>query len=368
MNIRIYSICLLLVLLSCRSEPSEKIQAQYGNITEAVYASARVQPADHYRVFAEVSGIVEEKWINTGDIVDRGDRLFRIRNQTLDLQTANARLNYELAKANLSGSANQLEALKRQIDLARQQYHQDSVDYERQRSLWEQRIGSRQQLDQRALALSNSKTQYQSALDNYQQSLRQLKAEVKKADNTYRINANNKEQFILSSRLDGKVYELFVEPGETVNPQQPLAWIGSRDSFLVEMQVDEDDISRVQLGQKVFLHLDSYRDQVFSGEVIKIYPSMDLELQTFQVEARFLEPPPVLYPNLTAEANIVVHQKEKAVVIPRAYLTPGDSVILADSQQKRAVELGISDIRMVEVTEGLQVGERILKPKNAENN
>jgi multidrug efflux pump subunit AcrA (membrane-fusion protein) len=140
-----------------------------------------------------------------------------------------------------------------------------------------------------------------------------------------------------------------------------LAIIGKTDAFFIELEVDENDMVRVVLGQKVLVTLDSYKKQVFEAVVDKIYPIMDERSRTFMIEAHFVKPPSKLYPNLTAEANIIIQTKKNSLTIPKSYLLPGDSVLIA-KDQKRKVTVGLSDYQKVEILSGLQAGETIYLP------
>jgi multidrug efflux pump subunit AcrA (membrane-fusion protein) len=351
-NHLIFGLLGLALLWGCRQESTTTVRPERRDVTEAVYAAASVQPAEHYQVFPETGGVITERKIELGDTVRKGQLLFRLRNTTAELQTRSARLNYELAREELSGQANQLAELERQRELARQQVRQDSLDLARQRELWAQNIGSRRQVEQFELALASSRTQYQNASDALVQARRRLANQARVARTQLDINQENADRFIISSQLAGRVYDLRAEAGELVGPQQSLAMIGSLDSFILVMQVDEADIGRVHLGQTVYVRLDSYRDTIVQARVSRINPSMDTRTQTFSVEAAFAEDTPALYPNLSAEANIVIRTRENALVIPRSLLLPGDSVRLADGSTV-AVTSGVRDLRYVEILEGL---------------
>ena len=81
--------------------------------------------------------------------------------------------------------------------------------------------------------------------------------------------------------------------------------------------------------------MDSYKGQVFEAVIEKIDPLMNERSRSFTVEARFTTRPPSLYPNLTAEANIIIRTKENAITIPRAYLLNDSTVVLADKRSAR---------------------------------
>ena len=72
--------------------------------------------------------------------------------------------------------------------------------------------------------------------------------------------------------------------------------------------------------------------------------------------------PRKLYPNLTAEANIIIQTKKKALTIPKRYLIEGQYV-LVNTDEKRKVKIGLSDYQKVEILEGLTAEETIYKPE-----
>ena len=88
---------------------------------------------------------------------------------------------------------------------------------------------------------------------------------------------------------------------------------------------------------------------------------MDLRSRTFKIEAHFTKSPPKLYPNLTAEANIIIREKKNTLTIPKSYLV-NDSYVLVGKNEKRKVSVGISDYYQVEITAGLSKDDLIYKP------
>ena len=79
---------------------------------------------------------------------------------------------------------------------------------------------------------------------------------------------------------------------------------------------------------------------------------MEERSRTFKIEANFVKPTKKLYPNLTAEANIVIKTRKNAITIPKSYLMKGDYV-LVNKDEKRKVKTGLSDYQNVEITAGL---------------
>jgi hypothetical protein len=89
---------------------------------------------------------------------------------------------------------------------------------------------------------------------------------------------------------------------------------------------------------------------------------MNERSKSFSVEAVFLTQPPVLYPNLTAEANIVIQEKKRALTIPVNYLV-NDSTVLISKNKTRVVKTGLKDYQKVEILNGLTAGDIIYKPQ-----
>jgi multidrug efflux pump subunit AcrA (membrane-fusion protein) len=133
---------------------------------------------------------------------------------------------------------------------------------------------------------------------------------------------------------------LLIEKGEMVSTQSPVALVGDATSFILELQVDEYDIARLKVGQQIVLSMDSYKGQVFRAIVEKINPVMNERSKSFTVEAEFVNQPPVLFPNLTCEANIIIQQKDKALTIPRH---AEDSYVLMANKERRKVTTGLKD-------------------------
>ena len=155
---------------------------------------------------------------------------------------------------------------------------------------------------------------------------------------------------------------MYKEPGEIVTTMEPLAAIGSATNFIIEMLVDEVDIVQINEAQDVLVNLDAYQDEVFKGKVSKIYPQKDERNQTFKVEAVFENPPKILYPGLSGEANIVVATKNKVLTIPKAYIIDGDKVKTDDGII--TISTGLQNMEYIEVLSGISKNTYIYKPDN----
>lgn len=349
---------LLLLLVACKKKP-EQTQPLVENISASVYASGVIRARNQYQVFTTVPGIIQDMPVTEGDMVKKGDVLLRLVNEASKLNTENARLSADYAA--ISANTDKLNEQRLNIDLAKSKMVNDSLLMIRQLNLWKEEIGTRNQLDQAELAFKNSQTYYQSAKLRYNDLKKQLNFSAEQAGNNVKISSVISGDYTVTSKVTGKVYSLLKKKGEVVNTQTPIAVIGDANDFFLELQVDEFDIAKIQLGQEVLISLDSYKGQVFTAKVSKIGPIMNERSRSLTIEASFIERPATLYPFLTAEANIVIQTKEKVLTIPRSYLIE-DSLVLLSNKEKRKVIIGLKDYQKAEVLKGLTQNDIILKP------
>jgi HlyD family secretion protein len=348
----------LLVAMSCKKK-TEVTSPTVVNISESVYASGIVKSKNQYQVYSTVNGLIQEIIVTEGDLVKKGDPLFKILNEPSRLNSSNAKLASDYA--DLKANADKLKAAKVNSELAHSKLKNDSLLFVRQANLRKQGVGSVVELEQRELAYKNSVTNYEVSLLTYRDLKRQLEFASNQAENNLKISNALAGDYIIKANADGKVYKILKEKGEFVNTQNPVAILGDASEFILEMKVDEFDIVRLREGQKVLFTMDSYKGQVFEAIVTKIEPLMNEQSRSFTVSAQFISKPAVLYPNLSAEANIVINTKERALTIPRNYLI-GDSVVLVNKDERRRVNIGLRDYQKVEILSGLSASEVIYKP------
>ncbi len=354
----IQSLLIIFFITSCKSK-QEKTQPTVENISESVYASGIVKSKDQYQVVASVNGIIKKILVTEGDVVKKGDPLVIILNETSKLNADNARLTADYSA--LSTNMDKLNELKVNLDLAKSKVANDSLLMVRQQNLWSQQIGTRIDLEQKELAYKNSKTAYEAAIYRYNDLKKQLQFAALQSQKNVEISKSIEDDYIIRSEIDGRVYSVLKENGEIITTQNPVAVIGSANEFITELQVDEYDIAKIKLGQKVLLSFDSYKGQVFEATISKINPLMNERSKSFTIEATFITKPAALYPNLTNEANIIIQTKQKALIIPRNYLID-DSLVLTDNNKKIKVVTGLKDYQKVEILSGLSATDYILKP------
>ncbi len=350
---------LMLGLLAGCRDKAERVKPVWSAISESVYAAGTVKSGRQYQAFASSGGIIQTVLVREGDSVRVGTPVLVIASDVQQLAQENAALaaRYAAVAANQS----QLADARQRIGLQRRTMQNDLLQRTRQRQLWKQTIGTKLALEQKELAYASSRAAYESAVFSYQTLNKQLDFGAAQARKNLQIAQRQANDFVLRSKIDGLVYQLYREKGEAVTSQTPLALLGDARHFVLEMQVDESDIVKIRPGQLVLATLDSYKGQVFTARVSAISPMMNTSSRTFQVDAAFVRQPPVLYPFVSFEANIVLQTKPKALLIPRRLLVDDSTVRKADGQLAR-VKTGLRDYQMVEILAGLTSADELTAP------
>ncbi|NQW29062.1 MAG: efflux RND transporter periplasmic adaptor subunit [Ignavibacteria bacterium] len=354
----VLGISVLLVLDSCDSK-NDSTTPVTKDITESVYASGQIKSKGQYEVYATVSGIVDSVYVEEGDEVEANAIILTTEDQAQALNKDNARLSlkYDAIDANLG----RLAEAKQSIDVARSKMISDSLMSVRQYNLWKKSVGSKVEAEQRELAFQNAKLNYVSVQERYDNLKRQLELTASRSRNNLKLASQLKSDYTVRSLLRGKVYNLNVTKGEIILPQKPLAIIGDSKQFILEMQVDERDITSVEKGMRVVVSINSQRNQAFEALVTSITPFMNAQSKSFLVEAEFVGDQPVVYPNITFEANIVIRTKKNALLIPREYLVD-ESYVVRSNGDRAKVQTGLKDFNNVEILSGISSKDQLKKP------
>lgn len=353
---------LTLSLLTACNRGSDGIAPTYRDLTEAVYASGSVYPRSEYTVTADATGILQQRLVNEGDSIRRNQLLFVLESTTEDAQRQAAATALRQAQANLNASSPVLAELEAQVRNARTRLANDSVNYARFRDLYAQNATSRAELERAELNLTLSRNNLRAQLNTLQRSRDQIRVEV----------AQNRSQLVATevagrntrvrSFVDGRVYEVYKDPGEVVRPGDQLALVGSGSKLYAQLAVDETDFSRIRRGQEVFIKADIYPGKVFNARVTKIYPKLNRTDQSFRVDAEFTGEQPASYYGLTIEANLIVNQRKNVLTIPKSYVVGSDSVWVEQNGKKQKIRFqkGAENFDLVEVRGGLNEKSKVV--------
>jgi len=349
------------VLLATACEKEESISPKRITMIESIYSSATIQPDSLYQVYAVISGILEKKWVDEGDLVSKNQALFQVTNNAPKLNTNNAKLALDLANDNYSGNITVLQSIKDEIKSAQMKLKNDSINYRRQKNLWDQKIGSKLEFDTKKLNFDLAKNNVIALQSKLKRTKNELYINVQQAQNNYNTSLIATRDYTIKSSITGKVYAINKKLGEIINTQEPIAVLGSANQFVIELLVDEVDIVKIAKSQEVIITLDAYKDEVFTAKVTKILPKKDERNQTFKVEAVFEIQPKTLFPGLSGEANIIINKRNQVLTIPLDYLIETDKV--KTDAGIITIKTGLQNMDFVEIISGIDEKTILYKAK-----
>jgi len=359
--VALLAIALLLFMGSCENK-GKTTNPEIKPLMEAVYASGFVRAQGEYEVFSEGEGYVLEKLVSDGQAVHKGDPLFILQahQQTARFQIANR--NFNQASANAKYNSPLLNELRSALNSSKAKMEFDSINYIRYKNLLESKAAKRIDYETRRLAYENSMNEYLFYKNRYQRTIDDLKVVHENARQQLLIASDDSGKNIIRSLMDGRVFQTKKDKGELVRRGESVALLGKNDAVYLELNVDELDIDKLKVGQTILVKADAFSDQVFHGVVTKIYPLIDVRQQSLRVDANFTDSIPSFFSGLAVEANIVIQQKQNALVIPKAALLRGDSLWIErdGTQLKIKIQKGIETLDEVEILDGLDTTTTLL--------
>jgi multidrug efflux pump subunit AcrA (membrane-fusion protein) len=347
-------------LLGCGKDRESTLPTFQG-IVEAVYSSVVVEPEGMYKVNASNPGIIAKVYFNEGDTVNVGQAIYLIDNASALINAKNAELNYSLLANNVSEKVTVIEEMKIELRTAKIKLKSDSLNYFRYKDLTAKNTIPKVELERMSLLYEQSKNVVASLNKKIVRLENELNNQMAQSKNNLNLSNLKSNDYMVKSEMQGMIYQLLKEKGEYANMQEVIAILGKRNSFKLRMLIDEVDISKVNINQKVLVTLEAYKDKVYEAKVTRIAPKMDEKTQTFTVEAAFINTPPNLYMGLTGEGNIVINEKRKTLVIPREYLQPGNKVETDNGLV--TVKIGLTNWDYVEILSGIDEKTKIYMPE-----
>ena len=364
----------------------EIIFAKMGKITELVTASGEIQPEVEVRVSPEVPGEIIELNIMEGDFVDEEKLLVKIRPDNFINALERAKANYNQVRANLSSS-------KSNLSRSEAQYLRAQLEFNRQKSLFEQNVISDSEYE---IAETNFKVAKQD-LESSGQSVRASEYVVKSAKATVDESEENLRKTSIIAPMTGTVSLLSVELGERVVGTSQMAGtelLRIADLSVMEVRVDvnENDIVRVEIGDTTNIDVDAYNtfDKIFKGVVTEIAstanpkPSPDAVTE-FKVKIRVINESfrdlvevegikNPFKPGMTASVEIITQEKENILLVPISSVTTktekdslGDEkikqvVFIQDGNKAKMIEVetGISDFENIEIISELKENDKVI--------
>ncbi len=357
-------------------------------IVETVSATGKIQPEVEVKISSEVSGEIIELPVKEGQLVKKGDLLVKINP---DLYTSG----YNRTISNLSGT-------KAGLSQADAQLKEAQANYNRNKTLYDKGIISKSEWDRILSAYEVAKANKQSAYYNVQSAV----ATVNEAK-------DNLGRTTIYAPADGTISLLNVELGERVLGTQQMAGteilrVANLNNMEVEVDVNENDIVKISVGDSADVEVDAYLKKKFKGLVTAISNSASTALTAdqvtnFKVKIRILkesyedlvEGKPASYspfrPGMTATVDIITKRKDNVLAVPISAVvvktdtsaTPKPKAIpdadekkdptptqekkmecvfvkVGDRAEIRVITTGIQDDRNIEVKTGLKKGDVVI--------
>ena len=244
---------------------SEKVQKR--TITEIVNASGKIYPAEEVKVSPDISGEITELNVQEGDTVKKGQVLARIYADIYDIQRDQAASGVAQSQAQVNNSQAALDALKAQMDQAEKTYNM-------QKQLFDDKVISKNEFNIAEANYKTSKANYNAAV----QGIRGGQAGIQSAQANLQKANKDLNRTVITAPTDGVISLLNVKKGEKVAGNSftlgtEMMRIADMEKIEVRVDVGENDIPKVKLGDSAIITVDAYSDRKFKGMVTQIASS-----------------------------------------------------------------------------------------------
>jgi HlyD family secretion protein len=245
------------------------------DITEIVTASGKIYPEKEVKISPDISGeVVELKVVQEGDSVKKGQELVKINPDIYNAQRDQAAAQVNQQQALVSNIAAQLPGLKATMDAAQK-------NYDREKQLLDQQVVSRSEFETAESSLKTSQASYAAAV----QTVKGNVAGVANAKANLDMAAKNLIRTTVVSPIDGVVSLLSIKKGERVVGNSMMAgteMMRVADMSKIEAIVDvgENDIPKVRLGDSALIEVDAYNNRKFKGIVTEIASNLTTSSST----------------------------------------------------------------------------------------
>lgn len=329
---------------------------RYLRVTGSLVADAQAE------VSAETAGRVVETPVERGTRVSQGALLVRISPSETSAQLQEADANAAQIEARLGLVAGQPFDRSRVPDVMNAKASLDFADaeYNRMRSLLDQKVISQSEFDQRRTQLEAARQTYQAALNGADQSFRSLEA----ARARVALARKAVDDTAVRAPLHGLVAERLVSVGDYVTRGQRVATVVRVDPMRVELTVPEQQVAMINVGQQVRLTVDAYPGEVFAATVKFISPALRSDQRALTVEAVAVNADGRLKPGLFATALVRQPDAAPALLVPASAVetVAGTSrvyIVKDNTVDERIVTTGEKVGDKVEITSGVSQGEAV---------
>lgn len=366
--------------ISLRDRGAKPLEVQTAKVTrekiiQKVSATGKIQPKIQIKISADVSAKITRLPVEEGQWVEKGELLVELDRERYLAAVESAEANVRSAQAN--------------ANLVRENLERTQKDLTRAKELATQNLESQAVFDERKAAYQVEVARYESA----QNQVAQAQAVLKQA-------RDDLSKTTIYSPMAGTVSDLRKEQGEIAIGSQfqedVIMVVADLSGMEAQVNVDENDIVSVALGQHADIEVDALLNQVLGGVVSEIANSANLagagtsEQKTeFEVKISVTDPPETLRPGMTASADIFTKTNDNALSVPiqSVALRTVDQLVLEGENREdaearytadrdgfvevvfciedgkavaRQVKTGIQSDELIEILEGLEEGDEVV--------
>ena len=392
------------------SVETEKIVLR--DIREIVSASGKIFPETEVKISSDVSGEIVELYVEEGDSVKAGQVLARIDPEAYESAVESAGANVNVSRSELARSKSAIENASATLEQTKSQVETARRTHERNKKLRADGVISAQALENSESALLELEANLRSAEASYrsaQQAAKTAEFNVESSQAGYKEIRTNLNRTTIAAPTAGIVSKLNVEKGEIVvgtiqMTGTEMMRIANFSSMEVQVEVSENDILRVSVGDTADIEVDAYLDKKFKGIVTEMASSAantgtgqatqltSDQVTNFIVKIRILQDSYAdlgdkrmpFRPGMSASVDINTNTERGVTAIPIQAVTTREReeeksdtttvvkasdekeidevvfVIEADTARMIKVVTGIQDNEYIQVLEGLEVGQEII--------
>ena len=258
---------------------AEKVQKR--SITEIVNASGKIYPEDEVKVSPDISGVITELNVQEGDTVKKGQILARIDADVYNIQRSQAASGVAQTQAQVSSSQAQVSNAQAALDALDAQMEQAQRNYNRSKKLFDEKVISRSEMDVAESSLRSAKANYNAAVQGIrggQANVQSARANVQTAQASLQKANKDLSRTAITAPRDGVISLLNVKKGESVSGNSftvgtEILRIADMSKIEIRVDVGENDIPKVKLGDSALVEVDAYSDRKFKGIVTQIASS-----------------------------------------------------------------------------------------------
>jgi multidrug efflux pump subunit AcrA (membrane-fusion protein) len=327
-------------------------------------------------VAPQTSGKVVAVGVDIGSPVRRGQMLVRLDDAELKLRVEQAAAQVNQAKAAVRQAEEKIGLRSGQsfdpnrvaeVAAAKVTLELAEKNLKRAEKLIESGDVSTQFYDQQRAQRDQLKEQYEVQLAQARQNYAAVevaRTNVANAEAALGLAKQNLSYAVIPSPMDGFVSERTADLGEYVSPQQKVATIVRTNPLRVRIDVPEQAIPEVRVGQSVSATTSAWPDRNFSGRVARIAPNVSAQSRTLTVEAEIDNSSGALKPGQFATVRILQERPEAAVLVPaRAVVTEAGVsrvfVIKDGHAEQRLVQTGQTEGDLIEIRQGVAADEQV---------